>query len=71
MNANKVTVEVLRDMAVGETVVFELPSAQAVLSGSTLAYRMQHMLGCRFSTAANYAEKTLTITKSTRDDDNA
>ncbi len=70
MNCEKVTVEALRDMAAGETVVFQLPSPMAVGSGQTLTYKMQHMLGCRFTTKGDYAACTLTVTKAARDDNN-
>lgn len=50
-------------MAVGETLTFELPNADAVNSGKAVAYRLQHSLGCKFSAVSDYANNKLTLTK--------
>lgn len=50
-------------MAMGETRVFELPSAAACESGATTAYRAQHFLDCRFRVHSDYVNRKLTITK--------
>lgn len=59
----KVTRQALREMAMGETRVFELPSAAACESGATTAYRAQHFLDCRFRVHSDYVNRKLTITK--------
>lgn len=67
----KVTSDALREMGMGQTAVFQLPCQEPALSrsvnsGKTLAYRLQRELGCRFSTAVDYVNATLTITKNAR-----
>lgn len=58
-----VTSEALRNMAMGETLTFNLPSADAINSGKAIAYRVQHSLRCKFSVSSNYTDNKLTITK--------
>lgn len=60
----KVTTEILRQMRIGQTETFALPDADAINSGKTLAYRLQHSLKCKFSTETDYINNRLTITKS-------
>lgn len=60
---DKVTSDALRGMAIGETLTFELPNADAVNSGKAVAYRLQHSLGCKFSAVSDYANNKLTLTK--------
>lgn len=64
----KVTCEALRKMAVGDTVTFELPDADAINTGKTIAYRLQHSLHCKFSAVSDYGNNKLTITKTPRDE---
>lgn len=64
MKTDKVTREDLRSMAMGETKVFTLPSAQACDTGKTVAYQLQNILGCKFTLSTDYATNSLTITKS-------
>ena len=64
MEKTKVTSEALRRMEMGETVTFDLPGADAINSGKTIAYRLQHSLQCKFSAEADYINNRLTITKS-------
>ena len=59
----KVTREHLREMAVGETRTFTLPSAQACDNGKTTAYQVQNLEHCKFSVQTDYANNRLTITK--------
>ena len=55
-------------MAVGDTVTFELPDADAINTGKTIAYRLQHSLHCKFSAVSDYGNNKLTITKTPRDE---
>ena len=59
----KVTREHLREMAVGETRTFTLPSAQACDNGKTTAYQVQNIEHCKFSVQTDYVNNRLTITK--------
>ncbi|MDO5395804.1 MAG: hypothetical protein Q4F07_07560 [Bacteroidales bacterium] len=63
---DKVTRKALRDMAIGETRTFNLPDADAINSGKTLAYSLQHSLGVKFSAVSDFANNTLTITKNAK-----
>lgn len=60
---DKVTSETLRNMAVGESITFELPNADAINTGKAIAYRLQNSLGCKFGAVSDYANNRLTITK--------
>ena len=62
----KVTCEALRRMKMGQSVTFELPDANSIEAGKTIAYRMQHVLHCKFSASSDYPNNRLTITKSAR-----
>ena len=53
-------------MEMGETFTFDLPGADAINSGRSIACRLQHSLGCKFSTRSDYINNTLTITKNPR-----
>lgn len=59
----KVTSDALRNMAIGQTVTFELPDADAINSGKAIAYRLQNSLRCKFSAISDYVNNRLTITK--------
>lgn len=59
----KITREVLRQMAVGETKTFTLPNAQACDNGKSIAYQFQNLIGCKFSVSTDYVNNKLTITK--------
>lgn len=59
----KVTSDALRKIEVGQSVTFSLPNAEAINSGKTIAYRLQHSLRCKFSAESDYANNRLTITK--------
>ena len=63
MEKNKVTSEVLRKMAIGETRTFNLPDADAINSGKAIAYRLQNSLCCKFRALSDYANNRLTISK--------
>ena len=63
MEKNKVTSKELREMAVGESRTFLLPSDRAIEAGKALAYRIRRLGGGRFSASANYNNKSLTLTK--------
>lgn len=60
---HKVTTEVLRNMAIGKPVTFDLPDADAINTGKAIAYRLQHSLRCKFSAVSDYANNQLTLTK--------
>lgn len=67
----RVTSEALREMKMGQTVVFEMPRqepwlSRAIDSGKTLAYRLQRPLNCRFTASSDFENATLTITKKPR-----
>lgn len=53
----------LRAMEQGETLTFAAPSAGAIESAKTTAYRLQHQLGCKFSVKSDYASGTFQITR--------
>lgn len=63
MERNKVTCEALRGMDIGQTVTFDLPDASAIESGKATAYRLQNILGCKFSAVSDYSNNRLSITK--------
>lgn len=63
MEKKKVTSDALRKMAIGQTVTFELPDANAIETGKTIAYRTQHILGCKIKAVSDYTNNKLTITK--------
>ncbi|MCM1020861.1 MAG: hypothetical protein NC403_01490 [Muribaculaceae bacterium] len=63
MEKNKVTTETLREMQVGETIVFVLPDASAINTGKAIAYRLGPMLRCRFRAASDFVNNTLSLTK--------
>lgn len=54
----------LRNMEQGETVTFAAPSAGAIESAKSTAYRLQYQCGCKFSVKSDYINGTLSITKS-------
>lgn len=63
MEKKKVTSEALRKMEIGRPVTFELPDADAINSGKSIAYRLQNSLRCKFSAVSDYANNRLTLTK--------
>lgn len=63
MKRTKVTTDDLRDMAIGKTEVYQLDSVALLNSGLSLAYRLQHELGCKFKTETDREKCRLTITK--------
>ena len=63
VKVEKVTREELRNMKFGESREFALPNAQACDNGKSVAYQMQHLLGCKFRSTPDYPTTTLTITK--------
>lgn len=63
MEKKKVTSDALRKMAIGQTVTFELPDADAINCGKAIAYRLQNSLRCKFSAISDYVNNRLTITK--------
>lgn len=65
---NKVTSDALREMAVGETRIFDLlgdneAQAKAANSGKAIAYRLQWELGCKFTAQIDRVNSKLIITK--------
>lgn len=63
MEKNKVTTETLREIQVGDTIVFALPDASAINTGKAIAYRLGPILRCRFRAASDFVNNTLTLTK--------
>ncbi len=63
MEKTKVTSDALRKMAMGETITFELPDADAINTGKAIAYRLRHSLRCKFTAVSDYVNNRLTITK--------
>lgn len=63
MVTDKVTVKELREMKIGQTLPFDLPTSNAIDSGKSLAYRLQHSLRCKFSVVSDYDNNILTIKK--------
>lgn len=66
MEKKKVTSAALRKMEIGQTKTFELPDANAIDCGKTIAYRLQHSLRCKFSAVSDYTSNRLTLTKHAR-----
>ena len=66
MVKKKVTSEALRKMEIGQTIIFELPDADAINSGKAIAYRLQNSLLCKFSAVSDYANNRLAITKNAK-----
>lgn len=66
MEKKKVTSADLRLMKTGQSLTFELPDARAIDSGKSLAYRLQHSEGCRFTAESDYVNNRLTITRCPR-----
>lgn len=63
MEKRKVTSEALRKMEIGQTLTFDLPDADAINTGKSIAYRLRHSLRCKFSATSDYVNNRLTITK--------
>lgn len=63
MKAEKVTREMLRGISVGETAVFELPTAAACDSGKATAYQTQNIDGVKYSIRTDYKARSLSITR--------
>ena len=63
MKAEKVTREMLRSISIGETVVFELPTAAACDSGKATACQMQNIDGVKYSVRTDYKARSLSITR--------
>lgn len=63
MKVDKVTVDMLSEMKVGDKICFELPDARACINGRSLCYIKQYTLGCKFKCRTNYVANTLTVEK--------
>ncbi len=63
VKAVRVTRELLKGMAAGETLTVELPDAAAIESGKASAYQLQRIEGCKFRMSSDYVARTLTITR--------
>lgn len=61
--AKKVEKWMLERMQDGQTLTFQLPDALACNSGKSLAYQLQHVLGCKFRCKTDYEYPLLTITR--------
>ena len=62
----RVTTRALRDMEMGQTLTFDLPDADAINVGKSIAYRLQQSLRCKFIAQSDYAANRLSITKQAR-----
>jgi len=60
----KVTRSDLRNMAAGETRVFELPNGRACDNAKSVAYQLQNVDGCKYSVDTDYTNSKISITKS-------
>lgn len=63
MKVDKITVDMISKIGIGEAVCFELPDSRACYNGRSLCYNTQHLLGCKFKCRTNYVANTLTIEK--------
>ena len=63
VKAVRVTRELLKGMAAGETLTVELPDAAAIERGKASAYQLQRIEGCKFRMSSDYVARTLTITR--------
>lgn len=59
----------LRELPVGETIVWVMRNASHIATAKAVAYRLQHELGCKFSCEANYKNQLLKVTKHGREND--
>lgn len=59
----KVTVPMLKAIKTGESVAFRLKTPRMIYAAASLAYKNARMMGCRFSTATDFENLTITITK--------
>lgn len=59
----KMTREQLRALPFGKARTFELPAARDIINATSLIYRSQHVLGCRFTVRCDYEQLRMTITR--------
>ena len=50
-------------MPFGEPVVFMLPDADSIRCGKSIAYQLQHSIGCKFTAVSDFDSNQLTLTK--------
>lgn len=65
---DNMTIKQLRAIPYEEAVTFKLPTARDIMNAASLAYKAQHVMGCRFSTKCDYEASTLIITKKRKED---
>ena len=58
------TREQLRALPFGKARTFELPAARDIINATSLIYRSQHVLGCRFTVRCDYEQLRMTISRS-------
>lgn len=63
VKADCVTRGELRKMKPGDVTVFCLPGAAKIDSGRVVANNFSHYMDGRFTTSADYDERTLTVTR--------
>lgn len=63
MTKDKVTRDDLRQMTVGKTVIFVLPTAQKCVSAQVMCSYLKQYEGIEFSTSIDPANRTISITR--------
>ena len=59
----KLTMTRLKELPDEQEVQMHLPTVAALNSAKSMAYQMQHVLGCKFTMHTDYANCTLSITR--------
>lgn len=62
----KMTREQLRALPFGKPRTFELPAARDIINATSLIYRSQHVLGCRFTVRCDYEQLRMTTCSALR-----
>lgn len=60
---DKLTMTRLKELPYDQEVQIHLPTVAALNSAKSMAYQMQHVLGCKFTVHTNYAECNILITR--------
>lgn len=68
MKTDKITRQMVRDIAPGSTEVFELPSYGAIQTGKVVAYEVGYAEGTPVACSVDRARLTLSITKTNQDE---
>lgn len=59
----KLTMTRLKELPNEQEVQMHLPTVASLNSAKSMAYQMQHVLGCKFTMRTDYAHCTLSITR--------